>query len=64
MIAKRAIGLKLHRLAINRDLCLRMRAAIKDHLGIYVHEEFSFRIAKGLGTPTRTKSAEQAALRD
>ena len=46
MISERAIWLELNGSAGNRDLRLRISAAVENHLRIHVHEEVAFRLAK------------------
>src|SRR5271165_1988246 len=62
MVPERPIWLQLNGSASNSDLCLRIRAAVEDHLRIHVHEKVAFWLAKRLAAPACSDSAEKTAL--
>src|ERR1700730_7339689 len=59
MIAEGTVGLQLNRLSGDRYLRSRIRTAVKDHLGVHVHEKSTF----DRSPPARGKSAGKTAFR-
>ena len=62
MIPERSIWLKLNRSPRNSDFRLRIGSAVKDHLGVYVHEKFALGLAERLCAPACSDPAEKTAF--